>query len=64
MMTEERQMIAMAVLNGDLGAEYLTEEEVDEIQLRVMDLVMEKELLNAQTRGKAVFTGLSGDPLQ
>ena len=64
MMTEERQMVAMAVLNGDLGAEYLTEKEVDEIQQRVMDLVMEKELLNAQARGKSVFLGLSGDPLQ
>ena len=63
-MTEERQMVAMAELNGDLGAEHLTEGEVAEIQERVMDLVMEKELLAAQARGKSVFTGLQGDPLQ
>mgnify|MGYP003351494406 CR=1 FL=1 len=58
MMTEDRQLVAIAVLNGELGAEYLSEEEVAEIQERVMDLVMEHELIRAQERGKAVFLGV------
>mgnify|MGYP003349497609 CR=1 FL=1 len=60
MMTEDRQLVAIAVLNGELGAEYLSHEEVAEIQERVMDLVFEHTLITAQERGKAVFSGIEG----
>lgn len=64
MITEEREMIVQAVLAGELDAEYLTVEEVKDLELLVFDAAMERQLEEALVAGKAVFWGLDGDPLQ
>lgn len=64
MITEEREMVIQAVLAGDLDAEYLTLDEVKEVELLAFDLAMEQQLEEALIAGKAVFWGLDGDPLQ
>jgi hypothetical protein len=64
MITEERKMIVQAVLAGELDADYLTIAEVEDLELLVFDTAMEQQLADAMIRGKAVFWGLDGDPLQ
>jgi hypothetical protein len=64
MITEEREMIVQAVLAGELAADYLTTEEVEAVELLAFDTAMEQQLADAMIRGKAVFWGLDGDPLQ
>jgi hypothetical protein len=64
MITEEREMIVQAVLAGELAADYLTVEEVEAVELLAFDTAMEQQLAEAMNRGKAVFWGLDGDPLQ
>jgi hypothetical protein len=64
MITEEREMIVQAVLAGELAADYLTTEEVEAVELLAFDTAMEQQLAEAMIRGKAVFWGLDGDPLQ
>jgi uncharacterized protein Smg (DUF494 family) len=64
MITEEREMIVQAVLAGELDADYLTVEEVEAVELLAFDTAMEQQLADAMNRGKAVFWGLDGDPLQ
>lgn len=55
MMSEERQMVAQAVLAGELDADHLTWEEVEEIQQLVAELAAEKTLIERAKVGKAVF---------
>jgi hypothetical protein len=64
MITESREMVIQAVLAGDLDADYLTMAEVEDLELLVFDAAVEKQLEEAMIRGKAVFWGLDGDPLQ
>jgi hypothetical protein len=64
MITEEREMIVQAVLEGALAADYLTVAEVEGLELLVFDAAMERQLEEAMLAGKAVFWGLDGDPLQ
>ena len=64
MITEEREMIVQAVLEGALDADYLTTAEVENLELLVFDAVIERQLEEAMLAGKAVFWGLDGDPLQ
>jgi uncharacterized protein Smg (DUF494 family) len=64
MITESREMVIQAVLAGDLDAEYLTMDEVKEVEMLVFDAAMEQQLEEALLAGKAVFWGLDGDPLQ
>jgi uncharacterized protein Smg (DUF494 family) len=64
MITEEREMIVQAVLAGDLDADYLTIDEVKEVEMLAFDAAMEQQLEEALLAGKAVFWGLDGDPLQ
>ena len=64
MITEERKMIVQAVLTGDLDADYLTMDEVKEVEMLAFDAAMEQQLEEALLAGKAVFWGLDGDPLQ
>ena len=63
-MNEDRILVAQAVFEGKLSADHLTMAEIDEIQCRVIELVMEKELEKALAAGKAVFEGVEGDTLQ
>jgi uncharacterized protein Smg (DUF494 family) len=64
MITEEREMIVQAVLAGELDSDYLTVDEVKDLEVLIFDVAMEKQLEEAMNRGKAVFWGLDGDPLQ
>ena len=64
MIAEAREMVIQAVLAGDLSADYLTLDEVKEVEELVFDLAVEKQLEEAMLAGKAVFWGLDGDPLQ
>jgi hypothetical protein len=57
-------MVIQAVLAGDLDAEYLTIDEVKEVEMLAFDAAMERQLEEALLAGKAVFWGLDGDPLQ
>jgi hypothetical protein len=64
MITEAREMIVQAVLAGELEADYLTMEEVKDLEVLIFDAAMEKQLEEAMLAGKAVFWGLDGDPPQ
>ena len=64
MIAESREMVIQAVLAGDLSSDYLTLQEVKEVEELVFDLAVEKQLEEALLAGKAVFWGLDGDPLQ
>lgn len=64
MIAEAREMVIQAVLAGDLSADYLTLQEVKEVEELVFDLAVEKQLEEALLAGKAVFWGLDGDPRQ
>jgi uncharacterized protein Smg (DUF494 family) len=64
MITESREMVIQAVLAGDLDAEYLTMDEIKEVEILAFDVAMEQQLEEALLAGKAVFWGLDGDPLQ
>ena len=63
MMNEERQLVAQAVLAGDLDADQLSWEEVQEIETLVAELVAEKTLIEQAKQGKNVFAHYS-DVLQ
>lgn len=55
MMNEERQLVAQAVLAGELDADQLTWAEVEEIQILAAELAAEKTLIEQAKQGKAVF---------
>ena len=61
-MTDDRLMIAEAVFKGQIGEEYLTQAEVDEVFLMVAEEAMKKNMELAQARGCNVFVGYE-DPL-
>ena len=64
MMTEERLMVAEAVFNGQIPEYHLTQEEIDEFMVLVMDAATEKLMEEAVERGCSVFDGIEGDTLQ
>jgi hypothetical protein len=65
MMSEERLMVAEAVLAGQIGEEHLFQHEIDEIFERACDAATEVLLLEAEARGCSVFWGVEdGDTIQ
>lgn len=64
MMNDDRLMVAEAVFNGQIGQEHLTQDEIDEFMLMVLDAATEKLLNEAVERGCSVFEGIEGDTLQ
>ena len=62
-MTEDRLMVAQAVLEGKISEEYLTTDEVDEMMVLVADTVFEQLMAEAEQRGCSVFDGFEGDPV-
>jgi hypothetical protein len=62
--TAERQAVAEAVLEGVLGAEYLTWDEIMHIKDTVDNLVMDRKIEQAMNQGKTAFSGIEGDRLQ
>jgi hypothetical protein len=62
-MTEDRLMVAQAVLEGKISQEYLTQREVDEMMELVADTVFDKLMDEAVERGCSVFAGFEDDPV-
>lgn len=59
-MTEDREMIVMAVLEGKLPESMLTQAEVDEVLILVQEAVMEKTMQTRHDAGGSVFWGVDG----
>lgn len=63
-MNHNRIMVAQAVLDGVIGAEYLTDQELQQIEQFVQELFMHQHMQQAVTRGCMVFDGVAGDTIQ
>ena len=59
-----RQMVAQAVLEGQISEQNLTLEEIKELEQQALEAAMEKEMDAAVERGCSVFDGIEGDTLQ
>jgi hypothetical protein len=65
MMSEERLLVAEAVLAGQIPEYHLSQAEIDELFERACDAATEKLLLEAEARGCSVFWGFAdGDTIQ
>ena len=62
-MTEDRLMVAQAVLEGKISQDYLTEDEIDEMIALAGEASMDKLMVEAEARGCSVFDGFEGDPI-
>ena len=60
-MTEDRLMIAEAVMAGQIPESHLTQAEIDELFEIVCDVATDKLLYEAEQRGCSVFDGVEGD---
>jgi len=60
-MTEDRLMIAEAVMAGQIPESHLTQAEIDELFEIVCDAATDKLLYEAEQRGCSVFDGVEGD---
>jgi hypothetical protein len=57
-MTVDRELVALAVLNGQISSDHLTLKEANEIGLRLVNTIIQKELDAAVARGScSVFSG-------
>jgi hypothetical protein len=65
MMSEERLMVAEAVIAGQIPEYHLTQAEIDELFEIACDAATEKLLVEAESRGCSVFWGCAdGDTIQ
>jgi hypothetical protein len=64
MMSEERLMVAEAVMAGQIPEYHLTQDEIDYLFERACDLATDKLMYEAEQRGCSVFDGVEGDTLQ
>lgn len=60
-MTDDRLMVAEAVFAGKISEEHLTQKEIDEMFMMVVDAAFEKEMDKAVDRGLNVFSGFEDD---
>ena len=63
-MTEDRLMVAEAVMAGQIPEYYLTQKEINELFEMVCEAATEKLMAEAEDRGCSVFDGIYGDTLQ
>ena len=63
-MTEDRLMVAEAVMAGQLDESHLFQSEIDELFERACDAATDKLMYEAEQRGCSVFDGIAGDPVQ
>ena len=63
-MTEDRLMIAEAVMAGQIPEYHLTQDEIDELFEIACDAATDKLMVEAEQRGCSVFDGVDGNPLQ
>jgi hypothetical protein len=59
-----RQMVAQAVLAGQISEQHLTQKEIEELEQQALEAAMEKEMDAAVERGCSVFDGIEGDTIQ
>ena len=59
-MRPEREMIVMAVLDGQLPESMLTKSEVDEVVLLAQQAQMDKTMQDLYDAGGSVFWGMDG----
>lgn len=64
MMSEDRLMVAEAVMAGLIPEYHLTQAEIDYLFERACDLATDKLLAEAEMRGCSVFDGIAGDTVQ
>lgn len=64
MMSEERLMVADAVMAGQIPEYHLTQDEIDELFEMACDAATAKLMDEAEARGCSVFDGIEGDTLQ
>ena len=64
MMSEDRLMVAEAVMAGQIPEYHLTQAEIDYLFERACDLATDKLLAEAEMRGCSVFDGIEGDTVQ
>jgi hypothetical protein len=64
MMSEDRMMVAEAVMAGQIPEYHLTQNEIDELFEIACDAATDKLMVEAEARGCSVFDGIDGDPLQ
>jgi hypothetical protein len=63
-MTEDRLMVAEAVMAGQIPEYHLSQAEIDEIFEIACNAATDKLMYEAEQRGCSVFDGVAGDPLQ
>ena len=63
-MTEDRLMVAEAVMAGLIPEYHLTQDEIDELFEIACDAATDKLMYDAEQRGCSVFDGIDGNPLQ
>lgn len=62
-MTEDRLLVADAVMAGQLDESHLTQDEIDELFEMACDASTEKLMQEAELRGCSVFYGVEGGDL-
>lgn len=62
-MTDDRLMVAEAVMAGQIPEYHLTQEEIDELFEIACDAATDKLMAEAEARGCSVFDGIDGDPI-
>ena len=62
-MTEDRLMVAQAVMAGQIPEYYLTQDEIDELFEIACDAATDKLMYEAEQRGCSVFDGFEEDLL-
>ena len=62
-MTEDRLMVAEAVMAGLIPESHLTQDEIDELFEIACDAATDKLMAEAEARGCSVFDGIDGDPI-
>ena len=60
-MTEDRLMVAEAVMAGQIPEYHLTQAEIDELFEIACNAATDKLMLEAEQRGCSVFGGIEGD---
>jgi hypothetical protein len=63
-MTDDRLMVAEAVMAGLIPEYHLTQAEIDELFEIACDAATDKLMAEAELRGCVVFDGIAGDTVQ
>jgi hypothetical protein len=64
MMSEDRLMVAEAVMAGQIPEYHLSQAEIDELFEIACDAATDKLMYEAEQRGCSVFDGVEGDTVQ